>query len=246
MLHKQSRGDFAQMRNSWAFQCTRNSSIFFDYLKQDWHLIVKIDCTVRMFRRCNTLLSLQNRRNVQHRDRTWRVNSSFRSLRMFRIQSCILFLGMHSSSGSRTWGTTWILGLNHGWNRTFVVVSSLLRGSVPFLTSSKMNSLSIFQSMCASSLMSMAVAWVASPSCSSVTFLLSFSCMVGLDLLMLCANWLCWVVGLPEHMQWLFNVAEPASSSLFSFQICVTIFTDIMSPGDHSVPQGKWMLSKLA
>jgi len=35
-------------------------------------------------------------------------------------RSDILFLGMHSSSRSRTRDTTLIRGLNHGWNRTFI------------------------------------------------------------------------------------------------------------------------------
>jgi len=76
--------------------------------------IGKIDHMVCMFRHCNMFLLPQAGRIRQHRDRTQRGNSSFRFFGVFHIRSCILFLGMHSSSGSRTWDTTHILGLNHG------------------------------------------------------------------------------------------------------------------------------------
>jgi len=68
----------------------------------------------------NMLLLPQIRRDAQHRDGTHRGNSTLRSLLVFRIRSCILFLGMHIGSRPRTWDTTRILGLNHGWNRTCV------------------------------------------------------------------------------------------------------------------------------
>jgi len=122
MFHQRSRCDFAQIWKLWALSHTRNSYISINHLQQDWHLIGKIDHAVRMFHHCDTLLLPQVRGNAQHRDRTWRGNSSFRSLRMFRIRSCILLLGMHSSSGSRTRDTTCVLRLNHGWNRTFVML----------------------------------------------------------------------------------------------------------------------------
>jgi len=111
----------------WVLQYTRNSSIFVNYLKQDWHLIGKIDYKVRMFRHCSVLLLPQVHRDVQHRDRTRRGNSTLRSLWMFRFGSCILFLGIHSSSGSRTRDTTRILGLNHGWNHAFIKVLGSVR-----------------------------------------------------------------------------------------------------------------------
>jgi len=76
--------------------------------------IDKIAHTVRMFCHCNVLLSPQVHMIVQHRDRTRRGNSSFHSLLVFRIRSCVLFLGMHISSRSRTRDTTLIRGPNHG------------------------------------------------------------------------------------------------------------------------------------
>ena len=49
----------------------------------------------------------------------WELNSLF--LWIVPFESCILFIGMHSSSGSVTRVVTLILGLNHGWNRSFVI-----------------------------------------------------------------------------------------------------------------------------
>jgi len=74
-----------------------------------------------MFRHCNMLLSPQVRRIAQHRDRTRRGNSSFCSLLVIQLRSCIFILGMHSGSRSRTRDMTLIRGLNHGWNHTFVI-----------------------------------------------------------------------------------------------------------------------------
>jgi len=84
--------------------------------------IGKIDYTVRTFCHCNALLLPQVRRNAQHRDRKSHDNSSFCSHLMFRIWSCILSLGMHSSSRSRTRDTTLIRGLNNGWNGAFITI----------------------------------------------------------------------------------------------------------------------------
>jgi len=80
----------------------------------------KIACMVHMFRHCIVLLTPQVHGIVQHRDGTRHGNSSFRYLLVFRIWSCILFLGMHSSSRSGTCDMTLIHGLNHGWNCTLV------------------------------------------------------------------------------------------------------------------------------
>jgi len=123
MFHQESRYDFAPIRNLGALRCARNSSMFVTYLS-------KIDISLaRLITQCACfIIALSSllppiRRNVQHHDRTRHGDSSLRSLRMSCFESCILFLGMHSSSGSRTQFTTWIRGLNHGWNRTFIISS---------------------------------------------------------------------------------------------------------------------------
>jgi len=120
MFHQQSRCDCAWIRNLWVLRCARNNSMFVNYLS-------KIDISLtRLITRCACLIIVISSllppicRNVQHCDRRHRGNSSPHSLRMFRFESCILFLGMHSGSGSRTRTTTQILAMNHGWNCTFV------------------------------------------------------------------------------------------------------------------------------
>jgi len=120
MFHQQNRCGFAQIRNLWLLQNTQFCSIFIDSIQQHWHLIGKIDYMVRMFHHCNISLLPQVRMNVQHCYRTHCGDSTLCFHQMFWIRSCILFLGTHSSSRSRTHVTTWILGLNHGWNRTFI------------------------------------------------------------------------------------------------------------------------------
>jgi len=122
MFHQQSRCDFTQIWKSWALHHNRNSSMFVEYSNKIDIFIGMIACTVRRFCHCNTLLLPQVCRNMQHRDRTQRRKTSFRSHLMFRIQSCIFSFGMHSSSRTRTRDTTLIHGLpvNHGWNCTFV------------------------------------------------------------------------------------------------------------------------------
>jgi len=120
MFHQKNRCFYTQIWNLWASHYNRNSSMFIEHSNKIDIFLGKIHHMVCMFRHCNVLLLPKVCRNVQHRDRTWRGNSSFFSRLMFRIQSCILFLGIHSSSRSRTRDTTLIRGLNHGWNRTFV------------------------------------------------------------------------------------------------------------------------------
>ena len=41
---------------------------------------------------------------------------------MLRIRSCIFSFGMHISSWSGIWHMTLIRGMNHGWNRVFVMI----------------------------------------------------------------------------------------------------------------------------
>ena len=57
-------------------------------------------CACFVFVGCSLLP--QVRRNAQHRARTHNGNSTLCSLLVFRIQSCVLFLGMHIGSGSWT------------------------------------------------------------------------------------------------------------------------------------------------
>jgi len=125
MFHQQSRCNFEQIWKSWVSQCSGNSSIFFDISN-------KIDISLaRSIARCacfifaNTSLSPQVRWHAQRCDGTRHWNSTLRSLWLFCFGSCILFLGMHSVSGSRTWDTTSILGLNHVWNHPFIKHKSL-------------------------------------------------------------------------------------------------------------------------
>jgi len=60
------------------------------------------------------------------------------------LHLCILFLGMHSSSRSRTRDTTLIRGLNHGWNGSFIKMeisgSMTLLNDLPFLVPPKLAS----------------------------------------------------------------------------------------------------------
>jgi len=120
MFHQKNRCFYTQIWNLWVLHYNRNSSMFVEYSNKNDIFIGKIDYAVRRFRYCNRLLLPQVHRNTQHCDRTRRGNSSFRSHLVFRIQSCIFSSGMHSSSRSRTWDTTLIRGLNHGWNPTFI------------------------------------------------------------------------------------------------------------------------------
>jgi len=99
----------------------QNPPCFDLMLQQDWHLIGKIDYTVCMFRHGEIHLLLQVRRIAQHRDRTRRGNLAHPFQLVFRIWSCIFSFGMHISSWSRTCDTTLIRGLNHGWNRAFIM-----------------------------------------------------------------------------------------------------------------------------
>jgi len=132
MFHQRSSCVFAQIRNLWALQCSGNTSMFVGHLHK-----IDISLARLIARRACFVIVMPSllppiRINVQHCDRTSRGNSSLRSLWMFQIWSCILFRGMHSSSRSRLWLTTRILGLNHGWNRTFVI-SNFENHTDPFL-----------------------------------------------------------------------------------------------------------------
>jgi len=93
---------------------TQNTPCFVEYSNEVDISISTIAYTVRTFCHCNMLLLPQVRRNAQHRDRTRRAKTSFRSHPMFRIRSCVFSFGMHSSSRSRTRDTILICGLNHG------------------------------------------------------------------------------------------------------------------------------------
>jgi len=68
---------------------------------------------------------------VRHRNRTRRGNSSFPFHFVFRIRHCVFSSRAHISSWSRTRDPTSIRGLNHGWNRTIVILSD---GQLRFLT----------------------------------------------------------------------------------------------------------------
>jgi len=121
MFHQRSRCVFAQKRNVWALQCSGSTSMFVEHLHK-----IDISLARLIARRACFVIVMSSllppiRRNVQHCDRTSHGNSFLCSLSMFRIRSCILFRGMHSSSRSRTWLTTRILGLNHGWNSTLII-----------------------------------------------------------------------------------------------------------------------------
>jgi len=111
MFHQQNTCDFAWTTNLWVQQCTWHFSIFIVQIQQDWHLVSKIGCTVHMFVIAIRLLE-QTHRIAEHRDATCRQNSADCLHRMFHFGSCILLLGMHSSSRSRTCVTTRIPGLN--------------------------------------------------------------------------------------------------------------------------------------
>jgi len=120
MFHQKNRCYYMQIRKLWVLHCHRNSSMFAQILQQDWHLIGKIAYTVHILRHGDIHLLPQARRITQQRDRTRRGNSAFLFHFVFRIRSCIFSFGMHIGSGSRTWDTTLIRGLNHGWNRIIV------------------------------------------------------------------------------------------------------------------------------
>jgi len=120
IFHQQSRCDFAQKGSLWALRCARNSSMFVSHRSKIDILLTSLITRCACFVIVIPLLLPPIHRNVQHHDRTRRGNSTLCSLWMFRFESCILFLGMHSSSGSRTRIMTQILGMNHGWNHTFI------------------------------------------------------------------------------------------------------------------------------
>jgi len=86
-----------------------------------------------MFRHGEMVLLPHARRNVRHRNRTRRGNSSFPFHFVFRIRHCIFSTRAHISSWSRTRDTTSIRGLNHGWNRTIVRVDLFLSSGVLLL-----------------------------------------------------------------------------------------------------------------
>jgi len=102
-----------------------------DYSNKIDIFVGKIDCTACMFHHGDMLLLPHARRIMQHRDRTRCGNSAFPFHFVFRIGSCIFSFGVHISSWSRTWDTTLIRGLNHGWNRTIVNFGYML--NLPFL-----------------------------------------------------------------------------------------------------------------
>ena len=89
--------------------------------------IGKIAHTVRMFRHGEMLSLPHARRIVQHREMTRRGNSAFPFHFVFRIRSCVFSFRAHISSWSKTQDTTLIRGLNHGWNRTIVVMKLSVR-----------------------------------------------------------------------------------------------------------------------
>ena len=120
MFHQKNGCDFTQIWKLWASNYNRNVACHVECSNEIDILNGNIDCAVRMFRHCDALLLPQVLRIAQHRDETRRGNSSFCSLLVFRIGSCILFLGMYISSRSRIGDTTLIRGLNHGWNHTLI------------------------------------------------------------------------------------------------------------------------------
>jgi len=76
MFHQKNRCFYTQIWKLWVLDYHRNSSMFSNKIDI---FIGKIAHTVRMFRHGETLLLPHARRIVQHRDRTRRGNSHFRS-----------------------------------------------------------------------------------------------------------------------------------------------------------------------
>jgi len=118
MFHQRSRCDFTQIWKLWVSHCNGNVPCLFKHSNEIDISIGKIAHTVRMFCHCDMLLSPQIHSVVQHHDRTQLGNTTFGSLLVFWIWSCIFILGMHISSGSRTGDTTLICWPNHRSNRT--------------------------------------------------------------------------------------------------------------------------------
>ena len=152
------------MRNApYLIQCSNKINIF----------IGKIAYTVCMFRHGEMHFLPHARRITQHRDRTRRGNSAFPFQLVFRIRSCILSFGAHISSWSRTWDTTLICGLNHGWNRTLSLPSMrpwLLFWSLPCAVTFTLHLASSFDANSATSLCSMLLPSFTSSAFGAINF----------------------------------------------------------------------------
>jgi len=111
MFHQKNRCVYTQIWKLWALDYHRNSSMFSNKIDI---FIGKIAYTVRMFRHGEILLLPHARRIAQHRDRTHRGNSHFRSTLCSALDLVSFPLGRTSvlglELGTQLWFVDWITG----------------------------------------------------------------------------------------------------------------------------------------